>query len=509
MNEKDFFIGATLRICSSLEIEKALWKCLAYIRDYIPADYLHLTHHDLKNRVLKIIASTTVIEESISTIQIPMADDYFKWIESLQDAWIANDVETHYMMKHYLDYIDRKSSYLNVRLIVGDHFIGSLIIQAKGKNRFTEAHARLMSLLKEPFGIALANSLQHQELLKLRDQLKDENRHLQNELMRLSGYEIIGKNVGLKGVMESVNQVSNLTTPVLLIGDTGTGKEVIANAIHNLSPRKDGPFIKVNCGAIPETVIDSELFGHEKGAFTGAIAQKRGHFERAHEGTILLDEIGELPPEAQMRMLRVLQDKEIYRVGGSKPVKVDIRLIAATHRNLEDLIAKEKFRRDLYYRLRVFPIVVPPLKHRKGDIPGLVQHFIDKKSQEMGISQAVSLAPGALDCLLEYDWPGNVRELENAVERALIIRKGSVIDFPYITTVHLPDDIQQQKQSEEQLRPMDQILTEELKKVLTLTNGKVEGRNGAAEILKVKPNTLRSRMKKLGISFGHSYLHSR
>ena len=209
------------------------------------------------------------------------------------------------------------------------------------KNKYTEDHAKLLALLKEPFGIALANSLKHREVLKLQESLKDHNRYLQTELLRISGDDIIGKNSGLCAVMEAVNQVAHLQTPVLLIGDTGTGKEVIANAIHSLSSRKDRPFIKVNCGAIPGTIIDSELFGHERGAFTGAIAQKRGHFERAHEGTILLDEIGELPHDAQLRMLRVLQDQVIYRVGGSKPIKVNVRLIAATHRDLEDLVRKD------------------------------------------------------------------------------------------------------------------------------------------------------------------------
>ncbi len=505
INEENFFIGATLRICSTLEIEKALWKCLIHIRNYLPADCLFLNHQDLNNRVQNIIAAATVEGGTLSAEKVPMAEDYFKWWENLEDVWIANDVESHYIMKHYLDYIDRQSSYLNLRLIVGDHFIGSLIVQAKGKNRFNESHVKMMALLKEPFGIAMANSLQHRELLKLRDRLKDDNRHLQNELLRLSGNDIIGKDAGLRGVMESVNQVAHLATPVLLIGDTGSGKEIIANAIHNISPRKNNPFIKVNCGAIPETVIDSELFGHEKGAFTGAIAQKRGHFERAHEGTILLDEIGELPPDAQLRMLRVLQDKEIYRVGGSKPVKVDIRLIAATHRNLEDLIQKGKFREDLYYRLKIFPITVPPLNQRKCDIPNLVQHFIDKKSREMGILDAISLAPGALERMVNYDWRGNVRELENAVERALIIRTGSLIDFPYVLNASPIFDNKQQVDHLEQPRPMDQLIAAEIKKVLVLTRGKVEGKNGAAEILEVKPNTLRGRMKKLGISFGRRY----
>jgi transcriptional regulator with GAF, ATPase, and Fis domain len=505
MDEKDFFVGATLRICSSLEIEKALWKCLMYIRDYMPADRLLLTHHDLNNRIVNIIAAASSEGGSLSTDRIPMARDYTKWMENLEDVWIANDVETHYIMKHYLDYMDRNLSVLNARLIVGDHFIGSLIVHAVGKNRFTEAHARLLALLKEPFGIALANSLKHREVLQLRDRLKDDNRYLRTELMRISGDDIIGKNAGLRGVMEAINQVSHLTTPVLLIGDTGTGKEVIANAIHNHSPRKDGPFIKVNCGAIPESIIDSELFGHEKGAFTGAITQKRGHFERAHEGSILLDEIGDLPPDAQLRMLRVLQEKEISRVGGAKPIKVDIRLIAATHHDLEGLVQRGTFRQDLYYRLRVFPIIIPPLNQRKGDIPSLTQHFIHKKSQEMGISHPISLAPGALEHLVHYDWPGNVRELENAVERALILRKGSILEFQDIIHATPPQYMDMEMPHKTPFRPMDQLLRDEITRVLFLTSGKVEGRDGAAAILRIKPNTLRSRMKKLGIPFGRRH----
>jgi len=502
MDERDFFVGATQRICSSLEIEKALWKCLMYIRDYIPADYLYLAHHDLNYRNINIIALATVEGGSLSTAKFPMAGDYFKWMDTLEDVWFANNVESHYMMKHYLNYINPQSSYLNARLLVGEQFIGALLVEAKGKNRFTEDHAKIMALLKEPFAIALANSLKHLELLKLRDQLKNDNRQLQNELLRISGDHVIGKDEGLRGVMEAVNQVSHLSTPVLLIGDTGSGKEVIANAIHNLSPRKDGPFIKVNCGAIPESVIDSELFGHEKGAFTGAIIQKRGHFERAHEGTILLDEIGELPHDAQLRMLRVIQDKEIYRVGGSKPIKVNIRLIAATHRNLEDLVQSEKFRSDLYFRLMVFPIIIPPLKQRKGDITNLTQYFVDKKTQEMGITDHISLAPGALDDLINYDWPGNVRELENAIERALILRKGRFIDFKDIINPYALVIPGKAIPPPNQLLNLDQIVAKEIAKVLMMTGGKVEGKNGAAEVLGIKPNTLRSRMKKMGIPFG-------
>ena len=213
------------------------------------------------------------------------------------------------------------------------------------------------------------------------------------------------------------------------MGETGVGKEVIANAIHNLSLRSNGPFIRVNCGAIPPTLMDSELFGHEKGAFTGALFQKRGRFERADGGTIFLDEIGELPLEAQVRLLRVLQEKEIERVGGTETIQVDIRVIAATHRNLDQMLAEGRFREDIYFRLRVFPIAIPPLRLRPEDIPVLVQHFIQKKCREMKTVKIPSLAPGALDRLMLYNWPGNVRELENAVERELIVNKGSLLSF--------------------------------------------------------------------------------
>jgi len=210
-----------------------------------------------------------------------------------------------------------------------------------------------------------------------------------------------------------------------LLGETGTGKEVFANAIHYSSPRKNGPFIKVNCGAIPETLLDSELFGHEKGAFTGAVSQKRGRFERANKGTIFLDEIGELPAPAQVRLLRVLQTKEIERVGGATSIPVDVRIISATNRNLQEMIASGRFREDLWFRLNVFPIMIPPLRQRREDIPALVHHLIERKSKELKLTGRPVLAPGAIDRLMAHEWPGNVRELENMIERSLIQHRGA------------------------------------------------------------------------------------
>jgi transcriptional regulator with GAF, ATPase, and Fis domain len=305
--------------------------------------------------------------------------------------------------------------------------------------------------------------------------------------------------------MEMVRQVAPLKSPVLLMGETGAGKEVIANAIHNLSLRSNGPFIRVNCGAIPPTLMDSELFGHEKGAFTGALFQKRGRFERADGGTIFLDEIGELPLEAQVRLLRVLQEKEIERVGGTETIQVDIRVIAATHRNLDLMLAEGRFREDIYFRLRVFPIAIPPLRLRPEDIPVLVQHFIQKKCREMKTVKTPSLAPGALDRLMLYTWPGNVRELENAVERELIVNKGSLLSFDDLdaklqTTVAIKPNHDERTQFEP--LELDAVMSRHISDVLARCRGRIEGENGAARLLNIQPSTLRKRMTKLGIPFG-------
>jgi hydrogenase-4 transcriptional activator len=308
-----------------------------------------------------------------------------------------------------------------------------------------------------------------------------------------------------------VGQVAPLDSPVLLQGETGTGKEVIANAIHYSSPRKDGPFIKVNCGAIPETLLDSELFGHEKGAFTGAISQKRGRFERADKGTIFLDEIGELPPQAQVRLLRVLQEKEIERVGGTSSIRVDIRVISATNRNLQEMVASGRFREDLWFRLNVFPIMIPPLRQRREDIPALVHHFMDRKSKELKLAERPVLAPGALDRLKAYDWPGNVRELENLIERALIQSRGGMLSFETLSAPQVPGGRERTRDAgrNRTVLSLDEINVQHIRQALENAGGKINGPGGAAQILGLHPNTLRGRMNKLGIPYGRkSWQHS-
>ena len=315
------------------------------------------------------------------------------------------------------------------------------------------------------------------------------------------GHEIVGAKFGLKQVMNRARQVAAMDSPVLILGETGTGKDMIANAIHNSSPRSSGPFVGINCGAIPDSLIDSELFGHEKGAFTGALSQKRGRFERANKGTIFLDEIGELPAAAQVRLLRVLQSREIERVGGVETISLDIRVIAATNRNLEEMVKNRKFREDLWYRLNVFPILVPPLRHRRSDIPSLAQHFIDRKAKELKIAATPTLAGGAIDSLMAYDWPGNVRELENVIERAMILHRGKPLRFDDLGLSPVKPDKGATGVPADEMMELNTLIKDHVQRVLQLTGGKIHGPGGAGEVLGVNPGTLRSKMKKLGIPF--------
>ncbi|TRW27280.1 response regulator [Flavobacterium zepuense] len=306
---------------------------------------------------------------------------------------------------------------------------------------------------------------------------------------------IIGKSPLLMGVFDYVNQVALAETTVLITGESGTGKERIAGSIHNLSTRKMHPYIKVNCAALPQNLIETELFGHEKGAFTGATTSRVGRFEQANKGTIFLDEVGEMPMEMQVKLLRVLQEKEIERIGGNTPIKVDVRIIAATNRNLEKEVAEGRFRLDLYYRLNVFPIRMPSLRERREDIPLLAQHFITRVSRKIG-KNVDRLSDTALKSLLSYTWPGNIRELENLMERCVLLANGPVIEelpLPAVSSFNDKAELAWQERTIEENERMHIIST------LNRCGGKIRGSNGAAVLLGVPPTTLASKMLKLGI----------
>ena len=500
-----FFREITIRICSSLRIKTALSNAFEYLKQHIPLDVLSLTIRDSSLAALRRIAQVAADNVELTDEIIPLPEDLWAKVQSWEIRIpTIMDSERDAVIRGLAPHIKlEENSVILIPLWVEKEFLGGLILRTWGEGIYDSSHVELLASVAEPFAIALANALAHEKLLHYRDILIDDNRFLNKELISHDGDEIIGGNSGLRNVMDMVQQVAPLNNSVLLLGETGTGKEVIANAIHFSSPRKDGPFIKVNCGAIPESLIDSELFGHEKGAFTGAVSEKRGRFERADGGTIFLDEIGELPLQAQVRLLRVLQSREIERVGGTRPIPVDIRVIAATHRNLESMIADNLFREDLWFRLNVFPIFIPPLRQRKDDIPALTRHFVARKSIELGIITPPAIAPGALQRLMNYAWPGNVRELENLVERELIRHRGGQLLFdsllPTDSNSEAPDPLEGSNMNAP--LKLDELMSLHISKVLKMTKGKIHGPGGAAELLGLEPNTLRARMDKLGIKY--------
>jgi transcriptional regulator with GAF, ATPase, and Fis domain len=394
-----------------------------------------------------------------------------------------------------------------LKLARGGTFI--LSFYSRNEHNFYPDHLALLKRLEQPLTLNLDRLLAFEEIAKLGEQLQQENHYLQEEVKTTANFEqIIGTSPSLLKVFDQVSQVASADTSVLILGESGTGKELFARSIHNLSPRKAKLLVKVNCAALPANLIESELFGHERGAFTGAVDKRIGKFELAHGGSIFLDEIGEMPLELQAKLLRVLQEKEIERLGGKGPIKTDVRIIAATNRNLEKEVAEGRFRLDLYYRLSVFPIILPALRERTEDITLLANFFARKFCKKMN-KPFHGIKDKAMQELLQYDWPGNIRELENVIEQAVIINdRQSPLEWgrPLVnklgntnslTQVSTPSstpktllDVKRLQQDTER----EYIIT-----MLRKANGRIRGRNGAAELLNIKPTTLESRMEKLGI----------
>jgi transcriptional regulator with PAS, ATPase and Fis domain len=365
--------------------------------------------------------------------------------------------------------------------------------------RFRDRHAEHLLVSHQP--ITEIKLVQEElkraleEIAQLKDHLQAENLYLHEELRDYADFnEIVGTSPALHAVFHKLEQVAPTDATVLILGETGTGKELIARAIHNRSRRGEHTLVRVNCASLPATLIESELFGHEKGAFTGATTQRIGRFELADKGTIFLDEIGDLPLELQAKLLRVIQEGEFERLGSSKTIKVDVRLIAATNRNLEQAVTEGKFRPDLYYRLKVFPIVVPPLRERLEDIPLLVWYFIAKKQTRLGKS-IKTVGKDVTDALMNYAWPGNIRELENVIERALIISAGSALTLDEPLGSKAPAAGRETSSGQS----LEEVERAHILKVLEECNWKVKGKGNAADRLGLHPNTLRYRIKKLDI----------
>ena len=377
-----------------------------------------------------------------------------------------------------------------VPLAADSDALGALLVCADH-----ELEARTLASITEPIAVVLATELSRRDLSQLREAAEAaKDAALAKLQVRDIGLAVVGAETGLREVMRQVEQVAPTGAPVLIFGETGSGKEVVARSIHERSNRARGPVLRVNCGAIPPELVDSELFGHERGSFTGASAQRRGWFERADGGTLFLDEIGDLPLAAQVRLLRVLQDGVFERVGGVRPLAVDVRVVAATHRDLGAMVRARQFREDLWYRINVFVIRLPPLRERRDDIAALAEHFAERAGIRIGTSP-LHVTRADLALLEAYDWPGNVRELSAVIERAAILGEGRRLDIERALGVQFSPSLA----ASDAFATLDEAMRTHIEAALARCNGRIEGDHGAARLLAIHANTLRSRMGKLGI----------
>ena len=377
-------------------------------------------------------------------------------------------------------------------LITPAGVLGTLNLGSRQENFFTRQDLQFFSQAAGQVAIALDNSLSYKRIAELNARLSEEKVYLEDEIRTDNRFEeIVGQSRALRSILKQVETVAPTDSTVLIYGETGTGKELLARAIHDLSSRRQGTFVKLNCAAIPTGLLESEMFGHEKGAFTGAIAQRIGRFELAHRGTMFLDEIGEIPLELQTKLLRVLQEREFERLGSSRTIKTDARLVAATNRNLETMVEERQFRADLYYRLNVFPITAPPLRDRREDIPLLVRYFVQQYARLMN-RRITSIPSETIQTLTRYDWPGNIRELQNFIERAVIVSPGPALQAPV-------RELHRRAGGAAPAVTLAAAEREAILKALREANGRVGGDQGAAARLGMKRTTLQAKMRKLGI----------
>jgi formate hydrogenlyase transcriptional activator len=429
----------------------------------------------------------------------PLAEHHVSALALSSEPYVCSDLEYHSRFptdEKLLQYGVR--SYVSLPLLKRGGLIGAVDFISLNQRNFHRDEVRLLQDVSEIVSIAVSNALAFEEIMNLKEQLQAENRLLQDEIVQRSIFEeIVGSSHSLKSVLGAIERVAPTDSTVLVTGETGTGKELIAHAIHRRSPRSGRALVKVNCAALPAELIASELFGHEKGAFTGALQQRIGRFETAHGGTIFLDEIGELSQEMQIALLRVLQEKEFERVGGNRTIHTDVRVIAATNRNLQREVAEGRFRADLYYRLNVFPLHAPSLRERVDDIPILVDYFIARFARRMG-KRIDQIERRTLDAMQRYSWPGNIRELQNVIERGVILADSNVFrldpaaldqDFENTPPVSLFSE-----------RPSQDPQKAEIERILKETRGRISGPDGAAVRLGLPPSTLESRIKVLKIN---------
>jgi len=518
-DQLQLLLNLTNRITSNLELRDLLRAIAANIREVMHADAVTVVLPDAGSEKFRVLAMDfphgkgVVKEELLVTPSAAVK----KALDTLKPV-VINTWEPNELASETSDIVAAEGikAFCSIPLANRGRALGILSILRTTETPFLPGDVDFLSRASGQIAIAIENALAYREISELKDKLAQEKLYLEEEIRSEMNFEnIIGNSSALKHVLELVETVAPSDSTVLLLGETGTGKELIARAIHDRSRRKDRTFVKLNCAAIPTGLLESELFGHEKGAFTGAIIQKVGRMELADQGTLFLDEVGDIPIEIQPKLLRALQEREFERLGSTHTRRVNIRLVAATNRDLEQMIAAREFRSDLYYRLHVFPIRIPPLRERKEDIPQLVSYFVQKFAKKMQ-KKIEAISPAVMKGLMAWEWPGNIRELENFIERAVIITRGKSLEAPLgelrkPNMIELPrSDQHETSQSpgdttdsrndkisvvdEYERRQRDEII-----RALTLCKGRVGGADGAATRLGMNRTTFLSRMKKFGI----------
>ncbi len=501
----ELLLDLTNRVVSNLNLRDVLREVSANIRRVMQCDGVGIDLHNPEDNTLRLYA-------------LDLPDDRGKIHEGAEPK--ASEESTAFrvflsgepaiMSKAEIDAEPGTREFglralAHVPLLGRKETLGVLSLGSWHQNAFSQDDLAFLIQIARQVAIAIENARAFGELSDLKNKLAQEKLYLEDEIRsELNFEEIVGKSEALRRVLQQVEKVAPTDSTVLIYGETGTGKELIARAVHNLSARQGGAFVKLNCAAIPTGLLESELFGHERGAFTGAISQRVGRFELANRGTMFLDEIGEVPLELQPKLLRVLQEREFERLGSTRTLRTDARLIAATNRDLESLVNEQKFRSDLYYRLNVFPVKVPALRERPEDIPLLVRHFVQQLSRHL--SKTIDTIPSdTMSILIRYPWPGNIRELQNVIERAVILTKGPVLNVPSddLRTVNappLPAPVAPVKSPATDMRTLiDETERKQIIAALEQANWIVAGAKGAAALLGMKRTTLQSRMQKLGI----------
>jgi len=484
-------------LVSTLDVQKVFPVICGFIRGVVRQDYASIAVHDQPAHCLRLYALDTLLTDGQIGAETALPLKKNGLVSAFQEG------EAKILARAELAEIDSPlvdrmlalgvQSLCSLPLIAPKGPIGTLNLASKQEDAFSPQDLSFLRQVASQVAMALDNARAYREIGELTDRLKKEKLYLEDEIRtELSFEEIVGDSPPLKRVLGQVNTVARSEATVLILGETGTGKELIARAIHRMGTRKDASFIKLNCAAIPTGLLESELFGHEKGAFTGAVSQKIGRLELADHGTLFLDEVGDIPLELQPKLLRVLQDQEFERLGGTRTIKVNIRLIAATNRDLVKSMTANTFRSDLFYRLHVFPVHMPPLRDRSGDIPLLVRYFVQKFARRL--NRPIDTIPTeAMDALTRWHWPGNVRELENFMERSVILSESPVLRVP-MAELRVPPDAPPHR------TVLESLEREYILRVLRETGGVIAGVNGAAVRLGMKRTTLQSRIQKMGIT---------